>query len=248
MRLFTLFLLATLVATSASAAWYQMTDGTIVDPIQTISGGDLAYSGPYLKSGASLNGAFLESANLTNADLYGAHLYDANLRSANLTGANLEGALLTHGNLESANLTNADLEGANLSDANLRSANLTGANLFGDILTKANLEGANLSNAYLRYADLEGANLSDANLRSANLTGANLYDADLTNATFSFGTILFDEQTVAQHGFDAAGLRAKLEGYWSANNANNLTIVPEPTTLLLALLALVAAPLRVRCG
>ena len=34
MRSFTLFLLATLVATSAHAASYQKTYGTIVDPIQ----------------------------------------------------------------------------------------------------------------------------------------------------------------------------------------------------------------------
>jgi hypothetical protein len=39
MRLTTLFLLATLVATSASAASYQKNNGTIVDPIQSVNGG-----------------------------------------------------------------------------------------------------------------------------------------------------------------------------------------------------------------
>ena len=49
---------------------------------------------------------------------------------------------------------------------------------------------------------------------------------------------------MAQHGFDAAGLEAYLEAApVNAWFADNLTIIPEPVTLLLALLALVAAPL-----
>ena len=54
---------------------------------------------------------------------------------------------------------------------------------------------------------------------------------------------------VLQHGFDAAGLKAYLDvDPVSALRADNLTIVPEPTTLPLALLALAAVPLRVRHG
>ena len=51
--------------------------------------------------------------------------------------------------------------------------------------------------------------------------------------------------------FDAAGLQDYLEGSYSVTDASNLTIVnpiPEPTTLLLALLGLAAVPLRVRHG
>ena len=51
--------------------------------------------------------------------------------------------------------------------------------------------------------------------------------------------------------FDAAGLQDYLEGSYSVTDASKLTIVnpiPEPTTLLLALLALAAVPLRVRHG
>jgi len=81
------------------------------------------------------------------------------------------------------------------------------------------------------------------------LSNADLSNADLSYATFSTDTILYDGQTVAQHGFDAAGLQAYLLAHpVDASFASNLTIVPEPATLLLALLALTAVPLRVQCG
>ena len=54
---------------------------------------------------------------------------------------------------------------------------------------------------------------------------------------------------MTQHGFDAAGLQAYLKAdLVGASFADNLTIIPEPTTLLLALLAMTAVPLRVRHG
>ena len=60
MRLTSLFLLATLVATSASAASYVKTDGTIVDPIL-----DQRYDIPHSYSVANLE----PRANLSDADL-----------------------------------------------------------------------------------------------------------------------------------------------------------------------------------
>jgi len=51
-----------LVSNSAVAASYQQTSGTIVDPIQTISGGNHAYSGPNLEPGAGLTDAELFEA------------------------------------------------------------------------------------------------------------------------------------------------------------------------------------------
>jgi hypothetical protein len=59
MRLFTLFLLAALAAPSVSAASYQKTDGTIVNPFLNIWGEVLPYSGPNLEPGADLIGASL---------------------------------------------------------------------------------------------------------------------------------------------------------------------------------------------
>jgi uncharacterized protein YjbI with pentapeptide repeats len=127
---------------------------------------------------------------------------------------------------------------------NLSEAGLTGADLY-----DADLRNANLTDADLRYAYLTGTDLRHANLSHANLTWAKLAGAYLDYVTFSPGTTLYGGQTVAQHGFDAASLQTYLVASpISASRAINLTIVPEPTTLLLALLALVAAPLRVRCG
>jgi len=72
------------------------------------------------------------------------------------------------------------------------------------------------------------------------LSNANLYYADLSYATFSPGTILYDGQTVAQHGFDAASLQTYLEASSvSAQSASNLTIVPEPASVFLLLTGLV---------
>ena len=84
-----------------------------------------------------------------------------------------------------------------------------------------------------------GANLSGATLILADLTGAKLTIAYLDDATFSLGTTLKDGQTVAQHGFDAASLQTYLEASpISAWRASNLTIVPEPASVLLLLTGL----------
>jgi uncharacterized protein YjbI with pentapeptide repeats len=111
--------LFSLVASGANAASYQMIDGTIVDPIQNIMGGDLAYAGANLEPGA-----YLTNANLTNAKLY-----YANLSGADLTGADLNHAQLWETLLENANLTNANLGYAILTGAWLSNANLSGADL-----------------------------------------------------------------------------------------------------------------------
>ena len=73
----------------------------------------------------------------------------------------------------------------------------------------------------------------------ASLINANLADANLDYVTFSPGTTLFDGQTVAQHGFDEAGLGAYLKaGPVSAWRASNLTIVSEPASVFLLLTGL----------
>ena len=73
----------------------------------------------------------------------------------------------------------------------------------------------------------------------ANLSSANLTEAYLDDATFSPGTTLYDGQTVAQHGFDAASLQTYLEASpISAYSASNLTLVPEPASVLLLLTGL----------
>ena len=103
------------------------------------------------------------------------------------------------------------------------------------------------SGANLDHANLWGSDLDNANLTNATLTNADLSSTDLTSATFSLGTTLYDEQTVLQHGFDTAGLQAYLVASpINASSASNLTIVPEPHTLLLASLASMGLTLRRR--
>ena len=86
MRTITLFLFAALVVTSVDAASYQKINGTIVDPIQSVWGGALPYSGNNVEPYADLY-----YADLSGADLSWASLSYADLTSADLSGATLSG-------------------------------------------------------------------------------------------------------------------------------------------------------------
>ena len=197
-------------ASYTHAASYQKVDGTITDPITTVSGGILNYSGPNLEPGADL----------TNANLREALLYSADLVGANLTGADLFGAALWNGscgtegsncfyehgvnpsNLTGANLADANLTGVRLWGANLSNANLTGANL-----SWAELYSVNLSNAVIQdvqadsgdyvelwYSNLTGVNLANHDFSRWVLMGNTFTNADLTNADLSYNT--FGEKTI----------------------------------------------------
>ena len=123
---------------AASAASYQKTDGTIVDPIQVRGSIDPhPYSGPDLVPGVISPGAELESADLESAALQGCDLSEATLARAQLSGADLAGGNLAGVIADQASFTDADLSGADLSGANLEGASLYRAELAG-----ANLEGA----------------------------------------------------------------------------------------------------------
>jgi uncharacterized protein YjbI with pentapeptide repeats len=89
-----------------------MINGSIVDPIQNVYGGDSAYSGNNLEPYANLSGADLGFADLHNANLSNAGLYSADLSHADLTDANLDFASLTGANLDLASLSYADLTNA----------------------------------------------------------------------------------------------------------------------------------------
>ena len=168
MRLVTMSIIATLAASSVGAASYQKNDGTIVEPIQTVFGGNLDYTGPNLEPYANLvPDSFstfpdLSYANLTQANLSHANLFDSNLEGVNLTYANLTHAKLEHAHLAAADLSHADLRHADLSHGKAPNANLL----------EADLSEADLQDSYLLKANLTGANLSDANLEHADLTGA----------------------------------------------------------------------------
>lgn len=109
--------IVTLMANGAEAASYMKTNGDVVNPIQSVLGGDLEYAGPDLEPGADLTSANLTDAHLVLADLFGADLSDAILANAILVAADLTDADLASVNLNGANLTGAYLFNADLGGA-----------------------------------------------------------------------------------------------------------------------------------
>ena len=77
------------IASLADAAWYQTTDGSIVNPILDTSGSVLPYSGPNLAPSEVLTGENLASADLLDADLEGANMASINLSSAKMWRSDL---------------------------------------------------------------------------------------------------------------------------------------------------------------
>ena len=236
MHRFTLFVVAVTLLTSSmtQAASYQKTDGTVVDPVMDMFGSPHSYSGINLESHANLS-----NTNLTSADLRGAHLSNADMNRANLDRANLASADLHGTYMKHARLSGADLTEVNLTEASMHEVYLTEADLHNANLSNANMTGVNLIWADLSDANLRGAHLYRAYLANADLYGADLHDAFLDTVTFSPGTTLYDGQTVAQHGFDAASLQTYLEASpVSVRSAKNLTLVPEPASVFLLLTGL----------
>ena len=249
MRSFTLFLFALLATTAVDAASYQKIDGTIVNPIQNRApfGGDHPYIGNNLEPaadliGVDLNLAHLNEADLAGADLTGASFTDADLVQANFSEAVLIGAVMNTANMLRVDARNANLSGANLqiahaAEANFSGANLTGAHLTGIDMHDADLFGAILIGATMDTAGLNGTDLRDACLTCANLTltnfrGANLWHTDFTNAYYYSGF-----QPVGDVDWEATGI---LEMTWpEIPEVCRPAAVPEPSTLLLALSALV---------
>ena len=129
--------------------------------------------------------------------------------------------------------------GAILDFANLAGANLTGANLPGAGLHYADLPGAFLTDANLTNANLHQANFDGANLSGANLTDTGLAWARGDGTIFDSFTILKNGKTIAEHGFDAAGL----EQYFSDQDAtfSNVTmaVVPVPGAAPLGIAGLI---------
>ena len=223
----------------ASAASYQRTNGTIVDPIQNTKfagGGDHAYSGPDLEP----------YANLSNADLELAFLGYANLEGAELSNANLERANLFSATLSNANLSNANLEGADLHSALLNGANLSNATIRG-ILDYANLSYTNLSNATLN-ADMDYANLSYTRLYSADLSNVEweLYEPYYEDAYPYFTGAKYSLNAVDNNGNPIPDtiFPANMDQAW--RDAAGMIAVPEPTTALLVGIGLVGLGVRRR--
>ena len=227
MHRITLSIVLLLSATALDAASYQKTDGTIVDPIQDRWSTDHYYSGYNLEPNADLT-----NADLTNAVLWQADLEGADLTNAVLWQADLEGAYLNYADLYYADLTHAELSNANLTHADLYNADLDGADLRYADLTGADLSGANLYDADLRYADLTGADLSGSDFRNV----YSWYDATWTDAFY-----YTNNEPTWRSGMDAAWRTSVGILALAPTNA-----VPEPSTLLLALIGLALLPRRRR--
>ncbi|MEC7500146.1 MAG: pentapeptide repeat-containing protein [Planctomycetota bacterium] len=230
MHRITLTIILLIAATCADAAFYQKKDGTNVDPIKTRFGRDLIYSGNNLEPGADLTGAGLRDADLQFADL----------SYADMTGADLRFTYLDYADLTDAFLTGADLQNADLQFADLSYADLTGADLYDATLFYTDMEGADLTNANLRTADLRFADLSYADLSGADLQNG---DGDFyyNNATWTDAFYYTDNEPIWASSMDAAW-RTSVGILALAPTSS----VPEPSTLILALIGLALLPRKRR--
>ncbi|MEC7500226.1 MAG: pentapeptide repeat-containing protein, partial [Planctomycetota bacterium] len=117
-------------------------------------------------------------------------------------------------------------------------------------LEDADLTYAFLTGADLRYADLTGADLLGANLWYADLTGADLSGSNFGNvkfydeATWTDAFYYTDNEPTWHSGMDAAW-RSSV-GIVQRSSLGAGSPVPEPSTLLLALLGLALLPRRRR--
>jgi len=220
MHRITLTIILLFAATFVDAASYQKTDGTIVDPIQSVEGGDLPYSGNNLEP----------VANLRHADLYYADLRHADLRHADLAYADL-----AYANLENADLTYTKLGYIKIYNAYLGYANLGYADL-----GYANLEQADLTNADLHHASLENADFTEANLSGSNFSAVFYYP----NSTWTDAFYYAENEPIWGTGMDEAW-RSSV-GIVEISSLGEGSPVPEPSTLLLALLGLALVPRRRR--
>ena len=131
----------------------------------------------------------------------------------------------------------ANLAGAYLFYADLRDADLSGANLSGADLVLADLSGAKLV-----MADMSGADLNLTVLGGADISGAILAGGDYSGVTWGGAFYRTDNEPTWATGMDSAW---RLGAGIIAVDPTNL--VPEPSTLLLALFGLTLVKRRLRC-
>ena len=236
--------------------------GYLIGPEANLGHANLQY--------ADLSYADLSYANLTGADLARADLTDANLTGANLTGA-AQGRWGPIYLLNRADLTNANLSRRDLGAAMVHAAHFSPGTVLTDGQTVAEhgfdedglesyLVAAGVECGYI--ATLTGCadvslNFSgdfndDGTVDAADYTvwrdnlglDYSVLNGNHLNMVGNLGTWT-DRDTVEPEDYSRAWKIHFGESTASGSEADH---VPEPTTLLLALLALVAAPLRVRCG
>jgi hypothetical protein len=186
----------------------------------------------------------LRYADLSNADLSNAYLRDANLLYADLTNANLTNADLFHADLRSSNLTNADLFHAKLSGADLSGSNLTTVEWW---------YSTNWTRAYYYTDNVPDWHPAMDQTWQDTVGILALLPGTLPPVPGDYnldGIVDAADYTLwKDNGGDQIDYRTWKDNFGlSIASSSGADHVPEPTTLLLALLALVAAPLRVRHG
>ncbi|MBC21129.1 MAG: hypothetical protein CMJ74_12845 [Planctomycetaceae bacterium] len=252
-----------LMATSVGhAAWYQKTDGVIVDPILDTAGAILSYTGPNLQPGAMLDGEDLSSADLVDADLEGSAMSNINLSGTKMWRSDFRQANLTNGDLSGAFLFRSDLRGADMSGAVLPSADFQEVNLEGATLNSSNFQDvklwySNMRDTHIRNSDFSGAKLGNADLLGSDLTDTNLASAKVYRTVFHYANISGTDLTNLEFYADAEWANAFYytdnEPIWGANmdptfrasagivalspGSSPLYPVPEPGTNLLILIA-----------
>ena len=212
MRSITLFLFATLAASSVDAVTYQKLDGSVVTLqyrsdyswIDPIFSGDHTYAGDNLAPNAIIDASW-DAYEALGDTLYAAFLQDADLRGvttdpawfglADLRGANLSNADLSECFFPSADLANADFTGANLTEAYLKTSttrgsatnvNFTDANLTNSVIDSNDLTGTLFTNADLSGALLAYSSIAHAQLQAAgNLNGVDFKGSDQSEMDFS---------------------------------------------------------------
>ena len=225
-------------ASSASGASYQKIDGSVVNPIQSIFGGDLSgYAGPDLRSGVEL-----EAVDLIYADLVDANLSGSTMQSVNLTGAIISGGDLTGSMLRFINLNATGLEACDLRGGDLYGATMIGASLEDAVARDADFTLVDLLGGNLRNADLRGTSFRDANLSAVDFQGSQLDGVDFRGAFFEYAVMLgdttgsakYDSTTDFRHAYADAGsvLFDPVAAGW--------LFVPEPGSESLAVFALMA--------
>ncbi len=164
-------------------------------------------------TGASFNGALLRNSTFSNDIFVNADLRNVNFDDTVFFQSDLRGASFVGSQLSELTLENSDLRGTIFRDG---PRTLLGAFVINSDLRGQDFSGLELFVAAMQFSDLRGVNLRGANLRNPHAPAEQQgFDLAIYDAT-----TIYDSQTVFPIGFDPV--------------AHGLTLVPEPSSWLLA--------------